>query len=128
MKGMRCLLLTSLITLFPIAVLAAGCRSSPPCEDINLGYPLTVTVTDEQAAIDSGVHVFCSINGAPELALPCRMAQNGEALECWFDRERAGTYTCRAVSSDGTRKAEGAVRVHEDECRVYPEHLELALP
>jgi hypothetical protein len=109
-------------------ILLPGCGvGATQCTDI-AAFSMSVTVVNDQAAVQTDAKVTFSVDGSPEQAAECLPPASGTGCETWVAGvERTGVFTIKAVSGDGLKHAEGSATVDKDECHVIQQTVKLTL-
>ena len=89
---------------------------------------VTVTVVNDQDAVQTDAKVTFSVDGGQEMAADCFPPAGSTGCESWTAGvEQAGVFTLKAVSGDGLKHAQGTVTVDKDECHVIGKTVKLKL-
>jgi hypothetical protein len=106
----------------------SGSSGDPVTCTLEARSSVQVTVVDVMGIPALDATVTFSVDGGVEEDAECVSTAAAGGCEAWVaGYERAGVFVIKAMSADGTAKAEESVTVAKDECHVISQMVELKL-
>jgi len=120
--------LCTFIVAAPLLLPSCGVGAAQ-CPDFDLAaFSVTVTVVNDQNAVQTDAKVTFSVNGGPEQAAQCVSPSGSVVCASWTAGvEQTGMFTIKAASGDGMKHAQASVTVTSDECHVIGQTVKLTL-